>query len=229
MASRSNMTVATGGDQQRYTRVAVLLHWTIAAFILFNLTLGPFMEGFPPRWRFPAVMAHVSSGVTVLLLTLARIAWRLAHRAPPLVGPAPWEATTAKFVHVVLYFMMLFIPLSGWALISANPPPARHSEAPRARALLVWGVVEWPMIAPLQQIGATVEGAPRQKKIHDNLVVAHQASAFLLMGLLALHILAVVKHQWLDGQAELQRMWFSSERRGGEGAGRLGSPGSSGW
>lgn len=214
MAS-SSMIADIGFDEERYTKVAVLLHWTIAAFILFNLALGPFMEGFPPKWRFPAVMAHVSSGITVLLLTLARIAWRLAHRPPPLLAVAAWEAVTAKFVHFIIYGMMLFMPLTGWSLISANPPPAQHSDSPRGRALPVWGVVEWPLIAPLQQIGATVDGVPRQKKIHDDLVVAHEVGGFIMMGLLALHILAVVKHQWLDGQRELQRMSFSIRRRVG--------------
>ena len=55
----------------RYTRVAMILHWAIAAFIVFNLCTGFFMESWPPSIRMIGVMLHASSGLTVLALTPA--------------------------------------------------------------------------------------------------------------------------------------------------------------
>jgi len=65
---------ATCASQQRYTRVAVALHWSIALLILFNLGLGFYMEGFKPPLRSMIVPLHISSGLTVLILTGVRVA-----------------------------------------------------------------------------------------------------------------------------------------------------------
>lgn len=192
----------------RYSKVAVLLHWAIAALIIANLALGIVMEGLPREGRMRAVPVHVSIGFTVLALTVLRIIWRLFHRPPPLLDMRTrWEAPLAGFVHVALYAFMLFMPLTGWALISANPPPhAQVTPSPRGRPPVVWGLAQVPLIAPLQQMGATLEGQPRQEKIHDDFVTAHAVGGFTMIALLALHILGALKHEILDGQRELRRM-----------------------
>ena len=69
----------------RYTSTAILLHWAIAACILFNLAVGFFMEGLDPDARKVVVGLHISSGMTVLALTAIRIVWRLTHAPPPFV------------------------------------------------------------------------------------------------------------------------------------------------
>jgi cytochrome b561 len=87
--------------QERYTRVAIVLHWAIAAFIVFNLCIGFFMESWPPPVRFVALMLHVSSGLTVLALTVARVIWRLINQPPPYpAGMKPWERHAA---HIAVY------------------------------------------------------------------------------------------------------------------------------
>ena len=58
------MTRSTASPQ--YTRTAIALHWAIAGFIIFNLSFGFFMEGYPPRWRILVLILHISSGITVL-------------------------------------------------------------------------------------------------------------------------------------------------------------------
>ncbi len=72
----------------RYTPVAIFLHWTIAAFILFNLSVGFFMEGFARPLKELVVPLHISSGITILALTLLRILWRsdfiVHHRCTPI-------------------------------------------------------------------------------------------------------------------------------------------------
>jgi len=113
----------------RYTNVAIILHWTIALLILFNLVTG-FFHDFVPK----AVFAfHISSGVTILALTIVRIAWRLTHKPPPYLPMRTWEKQLANIVHFLLYCAMLASPLTGWAMISAHadkPPAAAAIETP---------------------------------------------------------------------------------------------------
>ncbi|MBM6576500.1 cytochrome b [Microvirga sp. SRT01] len=102
----------------RYTNVAIALHWAIAALILYNLTSG-LLRPVLPRSFF---VFHVSSGITILALTVVRVGWRLTHRPPPQLPMARWEHRLAHVVHFLLYAAMLLLPFSGWALVSANPP-----------------------------------------------------------------------------------------------------------
>ena len=101
----------------RYTRVAIAFHWVIAALIVFNLWLGLAHDSLPRDWQVMPV--HKSVGLTVLVLTLARIAWRLAHPAPPLPADLqPWERIAANASHFLLYAFMLAMPLTGWMMVS---------------------------------------------------------------------------------------------------------------
>jgi cytochrome b561 len=120
----------------RYSRVAIILHWTIAGLIIFNLAIGFVMEGFPQPGRFIAVVLHVSSGMTVLVLTVARLVWWMTHEPPPhLASLKFWEHRLARAVHLALYVAMVGMPLTGWAIISANPPPGSAGAAEQARQL----------------------------------------------------------------------------------------------
>lgn len=213
--SDNNPDIAVEPDEERYTRVAVILHWLIALLILFNLAVGPFMEGLPRNLRPVIVGWHVSSGITVFALTMVRIGWRLFHPPPPaLPGATWWEARLAKAVHILLYGLMIAMPLTDWMLISANPPPGvvAGPPSPRGRPPVIWGLIRIPLIAPIQQIGATAEGVATQKKLHDDFVRAHALSGFTMMALVALHILGALKHELLDGR-ELRRMTLPSRRR----------------
>lgn len=212
-------------DRTRYTRIAILLHWTIAGLILFNLTLGFFMEGFPPALRGVIVPLHISSGITVLALTGLRVVWRLVHRPPPFPADMrPAERLAARSVHLVLYLAMILMPLTGWAIVSAHPPAgsagaiaeaaARAAAAPtpapakpaRGGGIRIWGVVPLPSLPPIAQVGATVEGLAKQKELHGDFVHLHRRGGLLLIGLLLLHVLGALKHQFIDRQPQFSRM-----------------------
>jgi cytochrome b561 len=122
--STTHTSDGSGAARDRYTRVAIALHWAIAAFIIFNLATGFFMEGWPPPVRMLALMLHASSGMTVLVLTVARVAWRLLNEPPPYPEDMkPWERHAAHFAHFFLYAAMVLMPLTGWAVLSAHAPP----------------------------------------------------------------------------------------------------------
>ncbi|MHB8284294.1 MAG: cytochrome b [Caulobacteraceae bacterium] len=182
---------------QRYSAVAVILHWSIAGFILFNLATGFFMEGFAPPLKHIVVPLHVSSGMTILTLTAARIVWRLTHRPPPFLPGKPWEHAAAHLVHGLLYALMLIMPLSGWSIVSAHP-------AHGGRGSVLWGVIPLPPIGPIAQMAA-----PAQRIAHATFVESHTIAGWILLSVLILHVAAAVKHQLIDRQRILARMSLS--------------------
>jgi cytochrome b561 len=187
--------------QERYSRVAALLHWAIAAFILFNLGFGFFMEGMPREWKGIILPLHISSGVTVLALTALRVLWRLTHRPPPLLPAPQWQHLAAHAVHGLLYLLMVGMPLTGIAILSCHPahPPPGAPGAPK-----VWGLIETPAFSPLQELEPAA-----QKAAHDQFVTAHSVLGWILLAMLVLHVGAALKHQFLDGQPQFRRMGFT--------------------
>jgi len=234
----------------RYTRRAIFLHWTIAAFIIFNLCSGFFIEAWlhgqlkdsaPPQISWMSLVLHVSSGLTVLALTVVRVAWRLLNDPPPYpAGMKPWERHTAHFAHFLLYAAMVLMPLTGWAILSAHAPPGSRGAAaefalmppsvqgPKAEAappgassqrppgppptLKVWNLVPMPMIAPIAAIGKETGGVAPQHALHEEFVAWHSVGGYLLLGLLILHIAGALKHQFIDGHSELARMGIGRRR-----------------
>src|SRR5688500_14145507 len=83
--------------QERYSRVAIWLHWIIAGLIIANLLLGFSHEEFGKAAERQIMWFHKSIGLTVLALTLGRLAWRLGHR-PPAFDPVmkQWEMRLAR-------------------------------------------------------------------------------------------------------------------------------------
>jgi cytochrome b561 len=232
----------SGAPRDRYTRVAIVLHWAIAAFIVFNLCIGFFMEGWPPPIRMMAVMLHSSSGLTVLGLTVARVVWRLLNEPPQYpAGMKRWERHTAHFVHFLLYAAMVLMPLSGWAILSAHSPPGSRGAAvefamfppmppgvkpgaapPRAMparppgpppTLKVWNLVAMPTIAPIQAIGEEPGGVAPLHRLHEEFVEWHSVGGYLLIGLLILHVAGALKHQFIDKQSEFARMGIGRRRQ----------------
>ena len=184
-----------GNSKTRYGAVAMSLHWLIAAAILFMFWLGPFMANLPetdPR-QFPLFQLHKSIGLTILVLSFARLAWRLMNPVPDLpANMAPWEYVTARAVHYAFYVLMIVVPLFGWATVSA---------APIAVPTMWFGLFEWPHISFLADL-------PRAQKqiVEDPLATTHAALA-VTMGLLAvLHVAAALKHHFKDRDDVLKHM-----------------------
>jgi cytochrome b561 len=157
---------------------------------------------------------------------VARIVWRLLNAPPPyLAAVKPWERHTSRFAHFLLYAAMVLMPLTGWAILSAHPPPgsrgaaaelATPPPAPAAgppRVLKVWNLVPMPVLAPIEAIGSEPGGVAPQHVLHQKFAEWHGVGGLLLLGLLILHILAALKHQFIDRQSEFARMWIGRRRR----------------
>jgi cytochrome b561 len=175
----------------RYSVGAIAFHWTIAALVLFNLWLGLFRASLPREWQVMPV--HKSLGITILVLTLGRIAWRLAHRPPPLPDAMPrWEKAASATAHVLLYALLLILPLTGW-LMSSNP------DRPRP--------FSWFFAFDIPLLPASTGAARIAHDAHENLGLAMTA-------LVALHILAALRHHFLLRDSVLARMLPWAARNG---------------
>ncbi|WP_269429152.1 cytochrome b [Sphingomonas sp. 37zxx] len=112
----------------RYGAVARFLHWSMAALILINLALG-LLHDWLEDIGFQAMGLHKSLGLTLLVLIVVRIGWRLAHRPPPLPGSmSAKEARLATAVHIALYALMVVMPLSGYIFSSGGKYPLTYFD-----------------------------------------------------------------------------------------------------
>jgi cytochrome b561 len=177
----------------RYSTVAILFHWTIAASILANLLLGWRMGYLTGMEQFGMFQLHKSIGITVLVLSVARLAWRLLNPPPPSLAPMkPWEHRVAHITHWLFYVMMIGMPLTGWAMVSVSP-----YNIPT----LLWKVIPWPHIGVLHAMGAA--GKARVEAVGGAL---HLYLALGGAALIALHVAAALKHHFIARDGVLGRM-----------------------
>lgn len=168
-------------SQERYSRGAILLHWIIAGALAAELALG---FGSPlDASGFALMQFHKSLGITILLLTVLRIGWRLTHKPPPALEKG-FNGALANVVHFLLYVFMLGGPLTGWAIVSTT-----DINIPT----LLYGVVPWPHL-------------PLAQSLNDTLKEAHELIAFMGIALFLLHVAGALKHHFINRDIVLARM-----------------------
>lgn len=179
----------------RYTRVAMLFHWLVAAGIVANVVLAWTWPHLADDAVRPAIDAHKSIGITILGLAIMRLLWRLTHTPPAYpTRYQQWERRLSALVHGLLYVMIFVQPLTGWIMDSAYKDAATHP-------MRLFGLVPWP------RIGAVMGLEPGAKmQVHDGFGAAHYYGSLALYALVALHIAGALKHQLVDRNRELQRM-----------------------
>ena len=165
----------------RYSTVAIVLHWLIAAAIIFQVILARRMDGRTPQ-GFALIQLHKSVGISILLLSLARLAWRLTHRPPPLpAGMATWERGLAKVAHVGLYVIMIGMPITGWIMVSTS-----RIQVPT----LLFGAIPWPHFPGLAHLVG-----PAKTAWNSFGQTGHEVLAWGAYVLIALHVAGALKHQ----------------------------------
>jgi cytochrome b561 len=196
MTADSSVSPIPSGAAQRYTAVAVILHWVMAAAFLLMLAGGLSMTylDLDKSLKFNLYQWHKSLGVLLLLTFFMRLGWRLLHKPPAL--PAfmpPLEALAAKAGHIALYVCMIAVPLSGWTMVSSSV---------YGLPTIVFGWFEWPHIP---KIAGNEEVSAAAKN-------AHWLLTWFFGLCIAGHISAVIKHAVIDKHNLLPRMWFSCAR-----------------
>lgn len=172
--------------RNRYSTVSLVLHWGTAAAVLAQILLVSAGDAAETReaatvWRD----LHKSVGMTILVLTLARIGWRVANPALPAPAGTPaWLKFVSKATHWLFYALLLILPLTGWLASSAA-----------GRELGWFGLFDWPLLP----VGGGREAAGQFMDIHRLAVKG-------LYVLIVLHVAAALKHHFWDRDNVLHRM-----------------------
>ena len=190
MSTASSSLASASPEPARYSGVAIALHWVLALALLGMVGFGLYMADLPfSPARLKLYNWHKWAGVCVLVLSLARLLWRLTHRPPELPAamqaamPA-WQKLAHHGTHAALYALFFAIPLLGWAYSSAAGFP-----------IVVFGVLPLP------------DWVPVSPDLAEALKPLHKWAALTLTALVGLHVAAVVKHQLIDRDGLLWRMW----------------------
>jgi len=169
-----------------YSAVAKGLHWLTAVLVLGLIGIGLWMVGLPIGLpKLYAFAWHKWIGLTVLVLTVLRLAWR-AWRPPPALPPTvtAWERAIAPWSHGLLLVLLVALPISGWLMSSAGG------------VKVIWfGYLELPDLVA------------RNTALFQSLVTWHHWLAWTLMALLTLHLLAVLRHDVMRRDGIFRRMW----------------------
>ncbi len=168
----------------RYTTFAIILHWLMAVLIFAALAMGLTMVDMrisPDKLKLYSW--HKWVGVTVFILAAVRLWWRLL-KAPPAALPMPlWQRRAAGVTHALLYVLFFAVPVSGWLFSSAKGFPTVYL-----------GLVPLPDL--LQK--------------NDDLAVVikqiHLIASYSMGALVGLHVLAALKHQFINKDGLMRRM-----------------------
>ena len=174
----------------RYSLVAIVLHWVLGLALLGMVGVGVYMADLPfSPLRLKLYNWHKWAGMSILALSVLRVVWRATHRPPALPANIAqamplWQHLAHHGTHYAMYALFFVVPLVGWAYSSAAGFP-----------IVVFGVLPMPdLVAP-------------DKALAEMIKPLHELSAFALVGLVVLHVAAALKHQWIDRDQLINRMW----------------------
>jgi cytochrome b561 len=169
-----------------YTPVAKILHWLVVVILVGQYVVA---------WTMPhmgrnttpdtLINLHFSLGMTVLFVLAIRLGWRWTHPEPtPIDGLSPWQVFTARAVHYLLYMLLFVIPILGWANASF-----------RGFDVTLFGLVTIPKLLATRSSGFAWTG-----DVHVLL------SYYVLLPVVALHVLTALYHQFIRKDGVMTRM-----------------------
>jgi len=177
----------------RYGGVTQALHWLIVALIVVQFVLAQLAEAAgEQRAAHPAaaltqlawLARHKSVGLTIFMLTLLRLAWRVYSPPPPLPVAMPrWQVVAARSTHFAFYAVLLLLPVSGVVMSAAANFPVSY-----------FGWFTLPnVVAP-------------DETLKDVMQECHELLFGVLVVLAGLHVGAALKHHFVDRDDVLRRM-----------------------
>lgn len=171
--------------RDRYTGVAVFLHWLIAILVFVLIGLGWYMVDIPKNTPERAFFfnLHKSIGLTTFFVIALRVAWRLTHVPPRLPASLKrWEAVAANWMHRLLYAGLLIMPISGYVASNFTKFGVKYFGI----ELAPWG--------------------PADKVVYGIFNEIHVVTSYIFVTLIALHVIAAFKHLIVDRDDVFRRM-----------------------
>jgi cytochrome b561 len=170
----------------RYGTIARLFHWMVALMIVVQIPVGIAMTSEPLLdFADPLFVLHKGMGAVLLVLVVARVSWRATHPAPPFPDfMPPLEKRIAHATHIAIYVLLLVMVVSGYVRTVGDGFPIELLDA--------LGVP--PLIPEMPALAAVM-------------LVVHQFAVIGLVGLVAVHVSAVLRHRLIEGNPVLARMW----------------------
>ncbi len=170
----------------RYNNVAIALHWVVAVLVLVMIGLGIYMtdipRGTPDRSFFYNL--HKSIGLTTGIIVLSRLWWRKKHPPPPLPASMPvWQVTASNISHALLYTCLIMMPIAGFSASQFTKYGVTY-----------FGLFKIPPMASPQEV------------IYDLFQGVHENTAYVLMVLVVVHVLAALQHLLVKKDGIFQRM-----------------------
>lgn len=127
---------------------------------------------------------HLSVGSLIFPVVLARIGWRAMHSVlqEPSSDPPPMRLV-ARATHWALYTLLTSFPLMGWA-----------TALSKGWQVSLFGIIPFPLLSPA--------GAPLGHEMGD----IHQVLSWVLIAVVAIHVLAALFHRFIVKDDTLRRM-----------------------
>ena len=179
------MAASSTQVSNRYGLIAQLLHWAVVVGILLQYVWAWRIDNTDSiREQFSLVTTHKSIGMTVLALVLLRMGWRAFNKPPPYPpSMARWEINAANLMHALLYLLILLMPLTGWMYTSAAGYGAEF-----------WGLIDVP------------DFVPTGERLENFMHVAHETIGWVIPIVVAVHVLAALRHHFALKDDVLKRM-----------------------
>jgi cytochrome b561 len=168
----------------RWGSFAQFLHWLIVALIITQVVLALSAGQLHGMAKLAMLARHKSVGITILMLAVLRLVWRLTNPTPPLPATLkPYERFLAHFTHTALYVLIFVMPITGWIMTSARGFPA-----------------SWFNLFQLPDLVA------KNRSLYEAMKETHGALAWTLGAVATLHLLAALKHHFILKDTVLRRM-----------------------
>ena len=184
--------MALGNTRDSFGILTIIGHWLVGVGIIGMLALGWYMNSLPDDQRFPLILLHKSIGVALFVLVALRVIWHFSQPRPEPLGKSALLNTVARFNHLLLLLAMVVMVTSGWVMTDSYKYPTEF-----------FGLFTMPDLLPLNE------------PLHDVAGAVHDISAWVLAILIGIHFLAVLKHQFINKDGTLSRMFGRSPRSGG--------------
>lgn len=176
--------------ERTYSPIARAFHWATVSILLLTFPIGVAMHDRGTNWNiWDAVTntmysTHKFLGFVLLLLVVARLVYRLVHGTPP-PEPSlkPLQRMVAEAIHWAIYVLLISVAMLGWIGVQLFP------------SLLLFDLFALPaFLSP-------------DNALSKQIFVIHAYLAYVLLGLVGLHVAAALYHYFIRKDGVLSSMW----------------------